>query len=172
MKTFQFIQINQRKGLILGGIYLFAVFMLCYFLFGGLIGMADKVNNIGSARGAGLLVGGAVLVPFFILWRWTQPRVSLSVDKGYIHIQQSGQAEHTYAVAAIDKIEINLKAINRLDVYDAQGNLLFYLHPMNRPEILKDVVRELDLKASFRKEARQKKYFNTQVETTTYKRIL
>ncbi|MCH5720091.1 hypothetical protein [Niabella hibiscisoli] len=57
MKTFQFKQHNTAKAIIVAIVYLLIVFAVAYIWLGGVNGMAEKVNSIGSAKGAALLSG-------------------------------------------------------------------------------------------------------------------
>lgn len=88
MNTFQFKSHNVKKGLIFGFGYLIVVFILCCLIFGGINGLADAVNNFGSAKGLGILVAVVVIGPLVILLQFINPKIEIQVDKNNLSIKQ------------------------------------------------------------------------------------
>jgi uncharacterized membrane protein (DUF485 family) len=143
MKTLQFKQHHTPSALITGAIYLLFIFVLAYFWLGSIDGMAGKVNSIGDAKGAGFMVGIAVMAPLFILLRLLRPLVTIDIDARKLTIKQKGRQDMMVHFNAIDRIELNAKKINRLDIYDKQHNLLTYLQPSDKPEMLQPIIHAI-----------------------------
>lgn len=169
MKTFHFKQNDKKRGAILAIAYLTIVFMIFYFLYGGLIGMADKVNSMGSAKGTGFIVGIIVLLPFVILLRLIQPKVAVDIDAQKMVVAQTGKEVVVVPLSTIDRMELNTTNINKLDIYDKQNNLLVHFQAANEGNIIKQIADELSSNG-FEKNKGSRKYFNTSIETLICKR--
>lgn len=168
MKTVQFKQHNSQKVILVAVLYLLVMFSAAWFWFGGIDGMADKVNSIGSAKGAGFIVGIIVLVPFFVLLRFFQPNVNVDIDPQKIIIREKGKQDMIIHFNAINRIELHTKKINRLDIYDKQNNLLSYLHPVSNPELLQPLIREIVTATGFRSHKKQIKIIGRSMEAMIY----
>lgn len=169
MKTFQFKKNDKKRGAILAIAYLVIVFMICYFLFGGINGMADKVNSFGSAKAAGLIIGIIVLLPFFVLLRLIQPMVSVNIDTQKMTVAQKGKEVIVVPIGTIDKMELNVTNFNTLNIYDKLNNLLVHLQVPQQSNTLKQIADELS-SSGFEKNKGSRRYFNTEIETLICKR--
>lgn len=168
MKTVHFKQHNTKMAIGVAVVYLIIVFSVAYFGFGGINGMAEKVNHIGSPKGVGLIVGIVVLAPLFILLQFLHPNLTVGMDAQKLMIQQKGKQDMIIHFNAIDRIELNTKTLNRLDIYDKQNNLLNYLHPSNKPEILQLIIREIVHATGFGTIKSSRKIMGRNIETLIY----
>lgn len=169
MKTFQFKLNDKKKGVILAITYLAVAFTICYFLFGGITGMVDKVNSFGSAKAAGLIVGIIILGPFFILLRLVQPKVSVDIDTQKMTVAQTGKELLVVPLSAIDRMELNTANFNTLRIYDKQNNLLVHLQAAQHVNPLKQIIEELS-NDGFVKNKGSRTFFNAEIETLISKR--
>lgn len=130
MKTFEFKQHQVKKAFLIGIPYLIVVFLICYFLFGGINGMADKVNNMGSFRGA-LVIGAVILIPLFLIQRIAHPKIRVDIDSEKITVKQKGKTDLHILLNSIGKIDMNISVINRINMYNKQGQLItFFMIPI------------------------------------------
>ncbi|MCH5686932.1 hypothetical protein LWM68_23260 [Niabella sp. W65] len=90
--------------------------------------MAGKVNSIGDAKGAGFMVGIAVMAPLFILLRLLRPLVTIDIDARKLTIKQKGRQDMMVHFNAIDRIELNAK---KLTGWIYMINNITYLHTCN-----------------------------------------
>jgi hypothetical protein len=173
MKTFTFENINKAsiiKGLIIAAVYLGTVFGICYIIFGGITGMADKVNNFGSAKAAGLIIGVIVLLPFFIILQFIHPKITVEIDSEKIINKMKGKPDEIIQLSSIDKMELNVRKINKLDIYDDKGNLITYFNPAKHPTVLEQIISEIVSHKEYEKKSKTENYFGKSLERTTYKR--
>ena len=171
MKTFKFKQHNQQKAIPFAIIYLIIAFTLFYFICGGIIGMANQVNKIGSAKAAGIIVAILVLGPFFILLQLLHHKIEVDIDSLKLFVKKNNKECNVINLDTIDKLELNKTKVNRLDVYDRQNNLLIYFHPVNAPDVLNQIIKEIASSGNFVRTTGTQSYFSTKIETFTYKRI-
>ncbi len=168
MKTFQFKQYNTQKAVIVAVLYLLLVFFLAYLLLGGINGMADTVNNMGSAKGAGFVVGIVVIVPLFVLLRILNPAVAVDIDERKMTVRQKGKQDMMIHFNAIDRLELNVKNVNRLDIYDKQNNLLVYLQPNSQPQILQPIINDIIKATGFHVVRGSRKIMGNKIDTLLY----
>ncbi len=169
MKTFRIRQYT-KMALPLGLLYLAVVFLLAYYTLGGIDGMADRVNAMGSAKGAGFVVAIIVFVPLFILLRFIHPAVTLSLDKGKMIIGQKGKKETVILLQAIARMEWNRAGLNRADFYDRENRLLASLRDTRGPDVLLQVLEEITGSLPFERITGNRKFVNRPLETIVFKR--
>ncbi|WP_114792558.1 hypothetical protein U0035_02255 [Niabella yanshanensis] len=168
MKTYHLKQHSIPRSITIAIIYLIVIFALSSFFFGGINGMADKVNSMGSAKGAGFVVGIAVIAPLFILLRFLNPTVTVDIDDRKMTIRQKGKQDLLIHFNAIDRLELNVKNVNRLDIYDKQNNLLVYLQPNNQPQILQPIIRNIVNATGFHVIRGSRKIMGNKIDTLLY----
>ncbi|MGN7787871.1 hypothetical protein ACTJIJ_25270 [Niabella sp. 22666] len=168
MTTFQFKQHHTQKAIIIAVLYLVIAFFIAYFSLGGINGMADKVNAMGSAKGAGFVVGIVVIAPLFILLRFLNPTVVVDIDDRKMTIRQKGKQDLMIHFNAIDRLELNVKNVNRLDIYDKQNNLLVYLQPNNQPQILQPIINNIVNATGFHAIRGSRKIMGNKIDTLLY----
>lgn len=168
MKRFQFKQYNVQKAVIVAVLYLLLVFSLAYFLLGGINGMSDKVNSMGSAKGAGFVVGIAVIAPLFVILRFLNPSVTVDIDDRKMTIRQKGKQDMMIHFNAIDRLELNVKNVNRLDIYDKQNNLLVHLQPNSQPQILQPIINDIVTATGFHAIRGSRKLMGNKIDTLLY----
>lgn len=149
-------------------VYLLVVFSLAYFLPGGINGMADKINGMGSAKGAGFVVGIVVIAPLFVLLRFLNPTVTVDMDERKMTIRQKGRQDMMIHFNAIDRLELNVKNVNRLDIYDKQNNLLVYLQPNNQTQILQPIINDIVKATGFHAIRGSRKIMGNNINTLLY----
>ena len=164
MKTFEFKQHQVKKAFLIGIPYLIAVFFICYFLFGGINGMADKVNNMGSFRGA-LVIGAVILIPLFLIQRIAHPKIRVDIDSEKITVKQKGKTDLHILLNSIGKIDMNISVINRINIYNKQGQLITFFHDTNNSETAKLIFNEIERNLNFDCTSGSKNFFNTTIET-------
>jgi len=164
MKTFEFKQHQVKKALLIGIPYLAAVFFLCYFLFGGINGMADKVNNMGSFRGA-FVIGVVILIPLFLILKIAHPKIRVDIDSEKITVKQKGKSDLQIPLNSIGKIDMNIAVINRINLYSKEGQLITFFHDTNNPETSKLIFNEIERNLNFDCTSGNKIFFNTTIET-------
>jgi len=168
-KTLEFKQNDLKRNIPFAIIYCITVFVICYSYFGGLIGMANALNHLGSAKAAGLLVGLAILAPFFIILRLIMPKVKIDFFSEKIIITNK-QTKKEIAYQEIHAMQLNITNFNRLDILGQRNEILFHIQPQNQPEILAQIIGEIAKHVAFVKQQGSKKYFTTNVPTAIYVR--
>ena len=168
MKKIEFKQNDLKRGVPFAIIYLVAVFLGCYFYFGGMIGMADAVNNFGSAKGIGLLVGLVVLAPFLIILNFLMPKILIELDSEKIRIFKNKKEQNTIYYSEISKLQLNVSNINRLDFLDANNNVLFHVQPQNNSEVLNEIISEINKHIVMTKQVGTKSYFGKNIDTVVF----
>jgi hypothetical protein len=170
MNTFQFKSHNVKKGLIFGFGYLIIVFILCFLIFGGINGLADAVNNFGSAKGLGILVAVVVIGPLIILLQIINPKIEIQVDNDNLAIKQSKKDDKIIPLAAIHSMEINHSLVNQLQLFDQHRKLLTTIHPQNDMNVIFSIAHVIAQHGGFTKKKGTKKIFGNPVETISYAR--
>lgn len=171
MKEYNFKHISDKsktKGLIIGLVYLIVVFLGCYFLFGGINGMADAVNNFGSAKGIGLLVGIAFLAPLIIMIQFIHPKITIEVNSESIVKKDKNANTEKISISSISKMQVNIQKINELRLFDKDEKLLLSLTPFQRADIISKIVDEILKHKAFNKDVKIEKQFGNNIEKTTY----
>ncbi len=87
--------------------------------------MADKVNNMGSFRGA-LVIGAVILIPLFLIQRIAHPKIRVDIDSEKITVKQKGKTDLHILLNSIGKIDMNISVINRINMYNKQGQLITF----------------------------------------------
>ena len=167
-KRFEFKQNDLKRGVPFAIIYMVAVFIFCYIKFGGIFGMADAVDNIGSAKASGFLIGLAVLAPFFIILTMLMPKIAVEVFDDKLVFFNNKKENKTISFNDISKIQINVSNLNQMDFFDLNGSVFIKIQPQNKPEILKGIITEIGKQAKMTKQVGTKNYFGKNIETITY----
>lgn len=167
-KRFEFKQNDLKRGVPFAIIYMVAVFIFCYIKFGGIFGMADAVDNIGSAKASGFLIGLAVLAPFFIILTILMPKIAVEVFDDRLVFFNNKKENKTISFNDISKIQINVSNLNQMDFFDLHGSMFIKIQPQNKPEILKGIITEIGKQAKMTKQVGTKNYFGKNIETITY----
>lgn len=170
LKKIEFKQNDLKRGIPLAVIYFVMVFTICYLIFGGIIGMADAVNNFGSAKGIGLLVGLGFLAPFFVLQQVVMPRNTIAFYPDKIAVYKNKKEEAVIYYSNIAAMQLNVRNINRLDIIDGQQNILYYIQPQSKPQVLEETVSEISKYIDLERQRGSKRYFGKNIETSTYTR--
>ena len=158
-KRFEFKQNDLKRGVPFAIIYMIAVFIFCYIKFGGIFGMADAVDNIGSAKASGFLIGLAVLAPFFIILTMLMPKIAVEVFDDRLVFFNNKKENKTISFNDISKIQINVSNLNQMDFFDLHGSVFIKIQPQNKPEILKGIITEIGKQAKMTKQVGTKNYF-------------
>lgn len=167
-KRFEFKQNDLKRGVPFAIIYMVAVFIFCYIKFGGIFGMADAVDNIGSAKASGFLIGLAVLAPFFIILTMLMPKIAVEVFDDKLVFFDNKKENKTISFNDISKIQINVSNLNQMDFFDLHGSVFIKIQPQNKPEILEGIITEIGKQAKMTKQVGTKNYFGKNIETITY----
>ena len=167
MKTFEFKQNDLKRGIPFAIVYLVLVFVGCYFYFGGLLGMADAANILGSDKATGFLIGLAVLAPFLILLTVLMPKVKVELGLDKITISDKNNQKVIF-YNEIYALQLNVSNLNKLDFLGEQNNVLAHMQPQSKPEILTQIINEISNHVMFTKLKGRKKYFGNSIETTIY----
>lgn len=174
-KTFEFKGITDKSittGLIIGAIYLTTVFMIFYFLCGGIFEMANMLDGVGgSSKVKGILVGFLVLIPFFIILQFIHPKFLIEIDTEKIVIQVKNKPDEIIYLSSIGRMEHNAKKVNKLDIYDVKGQLINYINPSNNRVVLGQIIDEITTNKKFDKNTKTENHFGTPLERSVYKAI-
>jgi len=170
MRTFQFKSHNIKKGLIFGFGYLIVVFLVLCIVFDGVNGLADTINNFGSAKGLGLLVAVVVIGPLVILLQYINPKVDILIDNDYLHIRQAKRNDQIIALAVIDRMEINQKLVNQLQLFDQNKQLLANIHPQSDTTVIFLIANAISQQEKLKQSKGNKKIFGNTIETVSYYR--
>lgn len=169
MKTLQVKQ-HSKMALPIGIAYLAAVFLIGYFAFGGIDGMADRVNGMGSPKAAGFIVALVVIAPLLVLLRFVHPVLSITVDAGKMMIRQKGKKEKVVPLQVIDRVEWNISAWNRADFYDRQNRLVACFRDTSDPAALLSLLDEISRHIPFERITGSRKFVNRVIETAVFRR--
>lgn len=167
-KRFEFKQNDLKRGVPFAIVYLLSVFIFCYIKFGGIFGMAEAVDNIGSAKASGFLIGLAVLAPFFIILTILMPKIAVEIFDDKLVFFDGKKENKTISFNDISKIQVNVSNLNQMDFIDYQGNVFIKIQPQNKPEILEGIINEIANHAKMTKQVGSKNYFGKNIETRTY----
>lgn len=172
MKTFQFKSHNVKKGLIFGFSYLVIVFAIFSLIYGGINGMADAVNNFGSAKVLGFFVAIIVIGPFVVILQLINPKIEVHIDHQHVLIKQKKKPDQDIPLGDIYSMKINHALVNQLQLFDQQGQLIITIHPQQDMQIIYGIATEIAQHKSFTQQKGSKKIFGNPVETMSYIRKL
>lgn len=170
MEKIEFKQNDIKRGVPFAIGYLILAFGFCFFKFGGIIGMADAVDNLGSSKGAAFLIGLAILIPFFIILNVIMPKVSIELHSDKIIITSNKKQQNVINYNDVSKLQLHISNLNRLDIVDKQQNILYHIQPQNNPEILNKIISEISKHIDFTKQVGNKSYFGKNIEAVIYYR--
>lgn len=167
-KRFEFKQNDLKRGVPFAIVYLVAVFIFCYVKFDGILGMANAVDNIGSAKAAGFLIGLAVLAPFFILLTMLMPKITVEIFEDKLIILNGKKGNKIMYFSDISKIQLHVSNLNQMDFIDKRGSVFIKIQPQNKPEILDGIIAEMQKQVKITRQTGSKNYFGKTIETKTY----
>ena len=170
MKTFQFKSHNVKRGIIFGFTYLIIVFIIFSIIYGGINGMADAVNNFGSAKALGFLVAIIIIGPFVVILQVINPKIEVLIDHQHMLIKQQKKPDQDILLDNIYSMKINHSLVNRLQLFDQQGQILITIHPQQDMQIIYGIATEIAQHKSFIQQKGSKKIFGNPVETISYTR--
>ena len=170
MKTFLFKSHNIKKGLIFGFAYLIIVFIIFSIIYGGFNGIADAVNNFGSAKGLGFLVAAIVIGPLVVLLQVINPKIEVLIDHQQLVIKQQKKKDLNILLKNIYEMKINHSLVNQLQIYGQQAQLLAKIHPQHDTQVIYKIAAEIAQHEIFLQQKGQKKIFGNSVETISYTR--
>jgi hypothetical protein len=129
LKPIEFKQVNRAKALLLLLAVMLLVFGLPIAAF-GLNRVLDFVNNFGSAKGLGLLVGAAVIVPALLLKKYFfSDQCAIEIDKTNITIKANGKLIANVPTQNIAYLEWKDMSTKLLSIYLTDGRKLFEVRP-------------------------------------------
>lgn len=172
MKTFQFKSHNVKKGLIFGFSYLIIVFIIFSLIYGGINGMADAVNNFGSAKALGFLVAILVIGPFVVILQLINPKIEVHIGSQHMLIKQKKKPDQEIPLEDIYSMKINHSLVNQLQIFDQQGQLIITIHPQQDMQIIYGIAAEIAQHTFFTQEKGSRKIFGNPIETMSYTRKL
>lgn len=172
MKTFQFKSHNVKKGLIFGFSYLIIVFIIFSVIYGGINGMADAVNNFGSAKALGFLVAILVIGPFVVILQLINPKIEVHIGSQHMLIKQKKKPDQEIPLEDIYSMKINHSLVNQLQIFDKQGQLIITIHPQQDMQIIYGIAAEIAQHTFFTQEKGSRKIFGNPIETMSYTRKL
>lgn len=170
IKKIEFKQNDLKRGIPFALIYFITMYTICYWVFGGTSGMADAVNNFGSAKGVGLLVGLIVLAPFLVLLQFVMPKNTLEFHPDKIVIYKNKKAKTAIYYHSIAALQLNISNLNRLDIIDSQQNIQYYIQPQNKPQVLQAIISEISKYIDLERQQGTKRYFGKKMDTSIYNR--
>lgn len=171
MKTYKYQEQNATKSFVLIIVYFTVWIVGAIIYFGGIGGLADAVNNIGSAKMTGLLVALLVLTPFIFIMKLVYTKVEIRVGLQHLEIDKKGEVRKNIPFADIYTVKINETKLNTLHIYGKNGELLWKVLPViSANNLVEDIACSLAENISFQKNSETKKFLNTQYLAVTYKR--
>lgn len=170
MEKVEFKQNDLKRGVPFGVCYLVVVFGFCFFKFGGIIGMSDALDSLGSSKAVAFVIGLAILIPFFIILNVIMPKVSIELYSDKIIITSNKKQQNVINYNDVSKLQLHISNLNRLDIVDKQQNILYHIQPQNKPEILNKIISEISKHIEFTKQIGNKSYFGKNIEAVIYYR--
>ena len=171
MNTYHYLEVNPGKGIAFALIYIILIVIILSFVFGGFLGLANAVNNFGSSKGLGFLIGIVCLAPIFFLMKFIYPKITISTNDTEIVVTRKNQPYKIIRFDEINGVVENQKRLNTLTIYDRNNEILFHLQPFNNHQIMQKITKEVIAKHEFKKAIIQKKLFNTSYNSTIYARV-
>lgn len=172
MQTYQYQEQNSTKSIIFIVIYFTVWIIGASFYFGGLLQLADAVDNVGSAKLAGFLVGILVILPFFAMMRLVYTKVNVEIEQNTIRFIKKGKETTTILYSEIGKMIVNAERMNTLHLYDKNGGLLWTILPMvNAKDLITEIPQIIAGSENFKIDTTSKKFFGTAYNTISYQRM-
>lgn len=171
MNTIEFKQNDLKRGIPFALFYLGIVFAFFYIKYGGMLGMADALDSLGSNKIRGVFILGLIiLIPFFLILNFMMPKVTIELYSDKIRIVKNYKEQIVIDYKEIAKLQLNVSNLNRLDFIDRENNVLYHIQPQQKTEILGQTITEISKNIVFTKQVGTKKYFGKNTETFIYTR--
>lgn len=143
-KIIRFRQQKRSAIITLGFLYLTAVLVLVFFVF-GIDASADFVNT-GAEGGIGrfaFVVAIVVLLPLALLLRFMHTPMQVTLNGDSLLIERQGKPSTSIALADIKSLGTNKPTVNGLYLYGSSGKRLFAFTPQNGEanELLKAILQ-------------------------------
>lgn len=170
MKTYQYLEVNAAKGIGFALAYIALIVIILSFVFGGFLGLANAVNNFGSSKGLGFLVGVVCILPIFFLMKFIYPKINISAGEDQLIINRKNKPDILVAYSSIDGIVLNAQRLNTLTIYGKANEIIFYIKPFNNHQLMPELVKDITAKSHFKKSITKKKMLNTTYDMVIYQR--
>lgn len=171
MKSYEYLEQNATKTTIFIILYLGVWIVGASLYFGGFGRLADAINNFGSAKGIGLLVGVLVIVPIFFIMRFVYAKVIVQIDQEKVVVRYKDNVRQTFDLSTIDSMVTNEKRPNTLHFYNQSKVLIFALVPIaNQGEIIEEIPEYIATLIPFKRTSREQKFFTTTYRSYIYRR--
>jgi len=170
MKTYNYLEVNQGKGVGFALAYVALIVVILSVVFGGFGGLADAVNNFGSSKVLGFLVGIVLILPIFFLIRLIYPKVSIHTSTTMLTIVKKNQPDLLIHYNEIYAVALNAQRLNTLTLYGKSNEVLFHIQPFNNHQLMPELVNEILKSNAFRKSVTQTRLLNTTYDMIVYQR--
>ncbi len=170
MKTYNYLEVNAGKGIGFALAYVALIVIILSFVFGGFLGLADAVNNFGSSKGLGFLVGFLCIAPIFFLMKFIYPKINLTTNDKYVLVNRKNQPDLVINYDQINAIALNAQRLNTLTIYGQSNEVLFHIQPFNNHHFMAELVKDITAKNSYKKSVTQKRMLNTNYDMVVYQR--
>ena len=168
-KRIEFKQTDNRKLMLLAVAYF--IFLLAFLLY-ATFGTHAIVNFINSLDYTAVgLIGGALLIaPLLLLIPFTTYRITLIFDDEKIRVQKKKSKDVIIRYSSIDKMHLNRKRLNELELLDFHSKLLYSFRSVNDGMAIEKIATTLTKEIAFRKTTTQIKRKLGKYPFITYKR--
>ncbi|RZK21475.1 MAG: hypothetical protein EOO86_00930 [Pedobacter sp.] len=170
MKNYTYLEVNAAKGIGFALAYVALIIIILSFAFGGFLGLADAVNNFGSSKGLGFLVGIVCIAPIFFLMKFIYPKINLTTNDKYLLVNRKNQPDLVINYDQINAIALNAQRLNTLTIYGQSNEVLFHIQPFNNHHLMAELVKDITAKNSYKKSVTQKRMLNTSYDMVVYQR--
>lgn len=170
MKTYNYLEVNAAKGIGFALAYVALIVIILSFAFGGFLGLADAVNNIGSSKGLGFLVGIVCIAPIFFLMKFIYPKINISTNDTYLLVNRKNQSDLIINYDAINAIALNAQRLNTMTIYGKSNEVLFHIQPFTNHQLMPELVNVITAKNKYQKSVTQKRMLNTNYDMVVYQR--
>lgn len=170
MKTYQYLEVSPAKGIGFAFAYIALVVIILSFVFGGFLGLVNAVNNFGSSKGLGFLVGIVCILPIFFLMKFIYPKIKITASDDQLIINRKNKPDISIAYSSIDAMVLNAQRLNTLTIYGKSNEIIFYIKPFNNHQVMPELVKNITAKSHFKKSVTKKKMLNTTYDMVVYQR--
>ena len=167
-KRIEFKQTNSAKLKLVTVVYLllFVAFFMYAFSSHAIINFINSLNY----TVVGLLGGIILIAPLLLMLRFTSYRVAVTFDDEKISVQAKNRKDVTIRYASIDKMCLNRKQLNELELLNFHSKPLYTFRAVNDGMAIEKIVSILCKKIIFSKTTTQVKRRIGAYPVITYKR--
>lgn len=170
MKTYNYLEVNPGKGIGFAFAYIALIVIILSFVFGGFLGLANAVNNFGSSKGLGFLVGIACIGPIFFLMRFIYPKINIDAKETSLIVRKKNQPDLQINYNEIYGLALNAQRLNTLTLYGKSNEILLHIQPFNNHQLMPELVKDVTANSNFKKSITKKKLLNTTYDMIFYQR--